>query len=68
MKTYEIEFPLKHPKYVIEDVHFRKQLYRIMAKGHPFVAKFRVCEYLILLLRYYGLKGVWKAAAKKLFK
>lgn len=65
MQTYEIEFPLKHPQYVIEDGEFRKRLYRIMAYGHPFVRIFRRCEFIVLRLRYGGVKELWRAFLKK---
>lgn len=44
MKTYEYDFPLNHPKYVIEDREFLKKLNRIMGKGHPFVSLYRKLE------------------------
>ncbi len=44
MKTHEYDFPLNHPKYVIEDREFLKKFNRLMAKGHPFVALYRKME------------------------
>lgn len=35
MKTYEYEFPLKHPSFVIEDIDYLTQVNRIMGIGHP---------------------------------
>lgn len=63
MKTYDYEFPLmKHPPYVIEDVEFRKKLFRLMGKGHPFVVAYRKCESI-----FYRLKaGQGKQMLKKL--
>ncbi len=58
MSRYEIEFPLKHPKYIVEDVAFRKKLYRIMGVGHPFVKFYRRIETVFLLLRYEGIKAL----------
>ncbi len=66
MKTYEVEFPLKHPKYVVEDVEFRKRLYRIMGWGHPFVSSYRKCESVLLRIRYGDFKGLWQGLLKKL--
>ena len=37
MKRYEVEFPLKHPRYVIENVAYKKAVYRIMGWGHPWI-------------------------------
>ncbi len=51
MKTYELEFPLKHPPYVIEDVEFRKKVYRVMGKGHPWVMRWRKIESFFLYLK-----------------
>ena len=44
MKTYEYDFPLNHPKYVIEDRMFLKKINRIMAKGYPLVSFYRRVE------------------------
>jgi len=68
MKTYEIEFPLKHPKYVLEDYKFRKELYRIMAVGHPFVRIFRKIESVLLRLKYGDFKGLKKSLKNKFKK
>ena len=41
MKTYDYEFPLKHPPYVMEDLVFLKNQNRIMAEGYPLVRGYR---------------------------
>ncbi|MBQ8429658.1 MAG: hemolysin activation protein [Clostridia bacterium] len=64
MKTYEYEFPLKHQQYVIEDIKFRKKLYRVMAVGHPFVRLWRRCESFWLRLTH----GQAKQLLKSIFK
>ena len=64
MKTYEYEFPLKHPKYVIPDAEYAKKCARIMAVGHPFVNKYRRIESVFLALRYKGLTGIIKRFKK----
>lgn len=35
MKRHETDFPLRHPRYVIEDVGYKERLYLINAWGHP---------------------------------
>lgn len=35
MPRYELEFPLKHPRYVIEDVAYMKRRYKTMGWNHP---------------------------------
>jgi len=37
MKRYEIEFPIKHPKYVIDNVEYKDRLYKINAWNHPWI-------------------------------
>jgi hypothetical protein len=50
MKTHEIAFPLKHPKYVIDDVLYNKKLDRIMGNGHPLIKTYRTCESILYRL------------------
>ena len=37
MKRYEQDFPLKHPRYIIENVGYKNRMFRIMAWGHPWI-------------------------------
>ena len=57
MKTYEYNFPLKHPKYVIEDKNYQKKVYRIMGWGHPLIRLYRKCERMARKLIYPGMKN-----------
>ena len=66
LKTYDIEFPLKHPNYVMEEVEYRKKYLRVMGWGHPFVSFYRRCESFVLAL-IYGDKASLKRKLKKLF-
>lgn len=52
MKRHEVEFPLKHPRYVIENVAYKESVYRIMGWGHPWIKIGRSFEELFLNLRY----------------
>ena len=52
MPVYELDFPLKHAKYVIPDMAYERKRERIMASGHPIVRAYRQFEQLILLIRY----------------
>lgn len=44
MKTYGLKFPLKHPKYIVNDLEFKKKLDRLMGDGYPLVQFYRVLE------------------------
>ena len=65
MKTYEIEFPLKHPHYVIPDESYFKAEKKILAINHPVRAFFRKFERAFLVLKYRGLKGILKVTKRK---
>lgn len=60
MNSYEIEFPLKHPRYVIEDVEYQKKLFRLMGVGHPLIQFCRKVEKSFLIIRYEGIKSLLK--------
>jgi len=55
MKTYEYDFPLKHPKYIINDKNYEKQVDRILARNTPIRSLFRKFEVFYLLLKHKGL-------------
>lgn len=52
MKRYDVEFPLRHPRYVIEDTGFKDSVFRTYAYGHPFIKMGRSLEELLLNLLY----------------
>ena len=60
MPVYEIEEPLKHPAYVINDVEYKKRLFRVMAWGYPCVEMWRKIEKAFLILRHEGFLSLWR--------
>lgn len=52
MKTYELQFPLKHPDYVIPDETYEKKRNWIMALDHPLLSLSRHAERAFLLLKH----------------
>lgn len=68
MKRYEVEFPLRHPRYVIEDVDFKNQVYRTYAYGHPWIKIGRSLEELVLNLRYGNFSVIGKAIVNRIRK
>ena len=44
MKRYEIEFPISHPKYIMEDMDYKDRVYKIMGWGHPLIKMYRLVE------------------------
>ena len=47
MNTYDIEFPIKHPDYVIENKVYRKKVNIITGTGHPLRVKWRRLVYIL---------------------
>ncbi|MBO7926574.1 hypothetical protein J5X91_09880 [Pseudoalteromonas sp. K222D] len=50
MKTYELDFPLKHPKYIQNDMTFKKNIDNLMGNGQPVKRLFRRLESFIYRL------------------
>ncbi len=62
----EMTFPLRHPRYVVEHIPFRRRVYRIQAWGHPWLKVARSVEELWLNLRYGNWKRITQALANRL--
>lgn len=60
MDTYELEFPLKHPKYVIPDQKYRMYEEKVLGRGRPLLSFFRRIERIFLILKFKGIKGMLK--------
>ena len=52
MKRHELSFPLKHPKYVIENVDYQERLYKAYAWNNPWIKIQNSLEELWLNIRY----------------
>lgn len=68
MKRYEVEFPLKHPRHVIENTAYKDSVYRIMAWRHPWIKIARSFEELALNLRYGNFTIIWQTLQKRIRK
>ncbi|NLF42032.1 MAG: hemolysin activation protein [Bacteroidales bacterium] len=66
MKTYDLDFPLKHPKYIINDVEFKKKLDRLMGNGHPCVRFFRTIESITYRIIYGDFKSIFKGLKRRI--
>ena len=65
MKTYEMDFPLKHPKYVIPDVEYEKKRNKIMAYNRPVRAVFRRIDSGLIKLFSGDFAGIMRALRRK---
>lgn len=52
MKSYDVSFPIKHPKFVISDKLYYNEVLKIGGLGHPFLKQCRKIEYLLRCIRY----------------
>ncbi len=68
MRRYDVAFPLRHPRYVIEDVDFKNRVYRTYAYGHPLVKACRSVEELALNLRHGNFAIIARAIANRVRK
>lgn len=68
MPTYELDFPLKHPKYLINDVEFNRKYDRLMGTDHPIIFASRKIESLFYRVFYGDFRGLLKSIKRRLFK
>lgn len=66
--SHEIEFPLRHPQYVFENVYYKEKLFKITGKGHPWIAKKHRIEGLWLRLTNGDIKSIKKGIKRRLQK
>lgn len=65
MKRYELVFPLRHPRYVIEEAGYWKRMYKANGWGYPLTKVGRSMEELWLNLRYGNFKFIFSSIARR---
>lgn len=68
MQRHELEFPLRHPRYMIENVEYKDRMFRIMAWGHPWIKIGRSFEELYLNLRHGNFRFIFKSIRNRIDK
>ena len=68
MQRHELDFPLRHPKYVIENVGYLDRLYRVNAWNHPWIKVQNSLEELWLSLRYGNFSHITRSVARRIRK
>ena len=68
MPRYELDFPLQHPKYVIENVAYLERRYKVLGWNHPWTKVCYSIEELWLNLRHGNLGSIGMALKKRLSK
>lgn len=65
MKSYDVNFPLKHPKYIIKDNMYYNTILSNAGIGRPFISFVRKIEYLLRCLCYGEFGRIFKSIKKK---
>lgn len=68
MRRYELQFPLRHPRHVIENVAYKESVYRTNAWGHPWIKVARSFEELYRNLMHGNFRNIVRSAANRLGK
>jgi hypothetical protein len=68
MKRYDVQFPLRHPRYVMENMDYKETVYRINAWGHPWIKVGRSLEELYRNVRYGNFSMIVKAVRRRVNK
>ena len=68
MQRYDLDFPLQHPRYVIEEVGYWKRMYKANGWGYPWVKVGRSMEELFLNLRYGNWSFIMKSVRRRIMK
>ena len=66
MKRFELDFPLKHPRYVIEEAGYWKRFYEANGWDCPWIKIGRSMEELWLNLRYGNFRFIFKSVARRI--
>lgn len=66
MQRHELEFPLRHPRYVMENVAYKEHFYKANGWGYPLVKVGRSLEELALNLRYGNFSVISKALLNRI--
>jgi len=68
MERFELNFPLKHPRYVIENIDYKNHFYKVNAYNHPWRKIGYSLEELVYNLRYGNYYHVWKSLKNRIVK
>lgn len=66
MGRHDLQFPLRHPRHVVENAAYRWRVYRIMAWRHPWIKCCRAIEELWLNVRHGQWKRIFGAVTNRL--
>ena len=65
MQTYELDFPMKHPEYIMPDVEYEKKRNRILGYNYPMVKFYRKTEQFLKKVFRLQFKSIFASILKK---
>lgn len=65
MRRFEIKFPLKHPRYVIDNVRYNEDINKIFARNKPLLQFWRKICTLFLRLKYGDFTSIRRSIIKR---
>lgn len=68
MKRFDVSFPLKHPKYIMENIAFKDHFYRAQGWNHPWIKIGRSFEEFFLNLEYGNFSVIFRSLHKRILK
>ena len=68
MPRYELQFPLKHPEYVVEHVQYLHRRYKILGWNHPVTKILYSLEELFLSLLHGNFRHIFQSFARRIRK
>ena len=66
MPRYDLDFPLVHPRYVIEEAGYWKRMYKANGWGYPLTKAGRSLEELLLNIRYGNFGTIFQSFLRRL--
>jgi hypothetical protein len=66
MPSHDVKFPLRHPKQVIEDIEYKKRVFRIMAWEHPMIKIGRSFEELYRNLKCGNFRNIFSSVVRRI--
>lgn len=64
--THKMNFPIKHPQYIVPDYDYMDKLDKLMGNGHSFLKIYRKCVYILKCIRYGEFNRIVDGFKKKL--
>lgn len=66
MENRELQFPLRHPKYIVANEEYMSELYKLRGFGHPFIHFLGKLEYILRCIYYREFGRLYKTIIERI--